>query len=38
MPKVTTYYLQMYLRILEINVLKYELDPAHFLSTTALTW
>ena len=34
MLKVTLYYLLVYLRILETNVL----DPAHFLSAPGLAW
>ena len=33
------HYLQMYLKILEINAQKkYEVDPAHFLSAPGLAW
>ena len=28
----------MYLKTLQTSVLKYELDPAHFLSAPALAW
>ena len=41
MFKVIHYCLPMYLRILETNVLKfdiYEIDPAHFLSAPGLAW
>ena len=38
MSKVIHYFLQMYLKTLETSVLKYKLDPAHFLSAPGLAW
>ena len=38
MSKVIHYCLQMYLKTLETSVLKYKLDPAHFLSAPGLAW
>ena len=36
MFKVTHYYLQMYMKILEICFLKYQLDPVYFVSAPGL--
>ena len=38
MSKVIHYCLHMYLKTLETSVLKYKLDPAHFLSAPGLAW
>ena len=37
MFKAIHYYLQIYLKTLEISVLKYELDPAHFFVCTRIS-
>ena len=38
MFKVTHYYLQMYMKILEICLEKYKLEPVYFVSVPELAW